>query len=199
MKTQFLRWIKVVLGLGFSAFCSCISTSYNSPVSSFRFADLTIHLAIDPPKVLNHDILPDAQGWTTFAISETETLKVRALLNLDAEAAKRLLSFKAQNIYALYQPETDPYFGTMDATGKCRTEVDISPSIQKDSLSDSLVFNLLATRDFIYGTCTESQEVYRSQYLVVYCRQAKAVYEVKYFFPRTHTKVNRVIASCSAK
>lgn len=116
--------------------------------------------------------------------------------DIDPDEASRLFKNKSQMIKGLYSIQATPYTGSITKEAGCIEDLQIDPPLLENKIQSSLLFNLKATERMILGVCIEEQNVYRSQTLMLYCKNANTFYEIKYFYPKILKPLLIPIASC---
>ncbi len=126
--------------------------------------------------------------------NEKEKLKINKK-TLKLSDAKRIVEQKTNEIKMLFAPQQVPYFGQISKDITCTNGVNVDLKPIENDLELSQQMNLAATEYLIYGTCMADQEIYKSQFLLLYCKKSETLYEFKYYYDRT-SPFRKKIASC---
>ncbi|MGZ3690721.1 MAG: hypothetical protein ACXVAX_04420 [Pseudobdellovibrio sp.] len=123
-----------------------------------------------------------------------EVLKVLISEN-SLDEAKKIINQKSTDIKLLFATQQVPYFGQVTKEMKCTEAVDLKNPLIENENEVSLFLNLTATHHFVYGSCLEDQEIYKSQLLYLYCKKSRKLFELKYFYPK-NLNYKKQIAHC---
>lgn len=106
------------------------------------------------------------------------------MTDLDSAEAERLFQNRKNYLKSLFQVDKDPYFGKTSKSDECLKGLVLEKIPVIGKLSDSVIFNLPASDNFILGLCNPALEKYDAQISFIYCKNSKTFYEIKYFQPK---------------
>jgi len=110
-----------------------------------------------------------------------DVLQVKHYFNMTREKAKKLVDDRKFFLGAMFKDQPSPYPGVLSSTIGCPEA--LVPKPVEDTANVSLAYQLLATRNLIYGNCDPSDNYYYCFYQVFYCAEKKELFEVKIFTP----------------
>lgn len=110
-------------------------------------------------------------------------LIAEVMTDIEPERAAILMKNKMMMIKGLYS--------------SCATEFQIEPQVMENKIQTSLQFNLKATERLVLGVCIEEQNVFLNQSLLLYCKNDKMFYDMRYYYPKSNKPFTAPIASCA--
>ena len=106
--------------------------------------------------------------------------------------------FKSKNktIDLLLEPSFDPYVGEQTVPEKCL--VKNLPKLEKNETQESIyqVISLYSGKNKAFAQCSDPNNLLKTQYLLIYCKSSKTVFEVKYFYPSDLNWNLKPVATC---
>ncbi|MBC7541070.1 MAG: hypothetical protein H7281_19795 [Bacteriovorax sp.] len=124
-------------------------------------------------------------------------LIAEVMTDIEPEKAAILMKNKTMMIKGLYAIQATPYSGTITKEESCIAELQIDPLVMDNKIQTSQQFNLKATERLVLGVCTEEQNVFRNQSLLLYCKKDKIFYDMRYYYPKSNKPFATPIASCA--
>ncbi len=95
------------------------------------------------------------------------------------------------------KPSSDPYFGTKERGPTCDV-TQLPPWQELESAANyKIVAGLFATEKFVYGSCSDKNDVFKSQLLWLYCAKERTFYDIRLFYPRSEPWRDSPIADCN--
>lgn len=134
------------------------------------------------------------QNTIALRNDSNSVLRIHSQIVENAEALK-IIDQKSNEIKMMFAPQQVPYMGQITKDISCTDAVEVNnkPSVNEKEIS--LLMNLTATERLIYGSCIPDQEIYKSQLLMLYCKNSKTLYEIKYFYDK-QSEYKKQIAHC---
>lgn len=124
-------------------------------------------------------------------------LIAEVMTDIEPERAAILMKNKAMMIKGFYLNQGVALTGSTNEEAGCVAELQLDPHLQDNKIQISMQFNLKATARLIAGVCDEEQNVFRSQSLLLYCKNDKMFYDLKYYYPKNNKPITAPIASCT--
>lgn len=118
------------------------------------------------------------------------------MTDVEPEKAEKLFKNKSMMIKGLYSIQATPYSGTITKEASCIGELQIDPVAVDAKNQTTLLFNLKATERLVLGVCIEEQNVFRNQTLLIYCKNNRTFYDLRYYYPKANKALNTAIANC---
>jgi hypothetical protein len=123
-------------------------------------------------------------------------LIVEETTEVDSDQAAKMFKNKTFMIKGLYSIQATPYTGAVTKEASCMADLQIDPLPVENKIQTALLFNLKATERLVLGVCTEDQNVYRNQTLMLYCKNSRTFYDIRYYYPKEGKIITSSIASC---
>ena len=117
----------------------------------------------------------------TFKNAKGEILRVLFFENISREQAIQLAKNRSLTIVGLFATKDAPYLGKISATESCLSKNKVDSTIENLSDGFFLRYSLMANSNFVYGSCSEKEDIFRSFYLVRYCESSRTLAEAKIF------------------
>lgn len=118
------------------------------------------------------------------------------MTEVEPERAVNLFKNKSMMIRGLYSIQATPYSGTITKEAGCINDLQINPQEVDVKNQITQQFDLKATERLVLGVCIEEQNVYRNQTLLIYCKNSKTFYDLKYYYPKNEKPLLAPVASC---
>lgn len=134
------------------------------------------------------------QNTIALRNDSNSVLRVHSQTLENAEALK-VIDQKSNEIKMMFAPQQVPYMGQITKDINCTQAVEINNKAIESEKEISLLMNLTATERLIYGSCIPAQEIYKSQLLMLYCKNSKTLFEIKYFYDK-QSGFKKQIAHC---
>jgi hypothetical protein len=100
------------------------------------------------------------------------------------------------SLNSLMASHTDPYYGLHTPSETC-AEGRMSNFNSQSSASELILGkNLFATKNHVFGACSESLDIYKSQVMWIFCKQTRHAFELRYFYSKSEPWLVRPIARC---
>jgi hypothetical protein len=132
-----------------------------------------------------------------FEAENKGNLLIAEIMNdIDSEKAEKIFNYKTMMIRGLYSIQATPYSGTITRETSCTEGLDINLFPVDNKIQTSQMFNLKATERFVLGVCLEEQNVFRNQTLLLYCKNQKVFYDLRYYYLKSQKPILKPIASC---
>jgi hypothetical protein len=181
-----------LLNILFSSYCLCAESK---PLSQIGLKFNPDYIQVGSFKSAAAEKY-DPVGLTIYKNDHSEIIRLLSRSGIDTSDALAAIRSKIEQMRLLFTPRPAPYTGTLSMTAEClkNTQLPKKPRIKKQQID--AVFLTRATKKFIYGSCEGDQEIYASQYLVVYCRKNHTLYEIKLFTDREKNLPTEPIANC---
>lgn len=113
---------------------------------------------------------------------KNEYVKIQELPDLDKDIDRRILLLKT-----MFESQTVPYQGTITKNSTCLSQNSTTPAISENDFEKKYVFNLMATANFIFGSCIEEKDIYKTEYTLLLCKKQHKAYEIKHFYPKLNS------------
>lgn len=117
---------------------------------------------------------------TEYTAAE-DVLQVKHYFNMTKEKARKLIDDRKFFLGAMFKDQPSPYPGVLSSTIGCPEA--LVPKPIEDTANVSLTYQLLATRNLIYGNCNPSDNYYYCFYQVFFCAEKKELFEMKIYTP----------------
>lgn len=135
----------------------------------------------------------DSNRWRN---ERDEIVLIRSLPEVDEARFFAEVKKKSEAFDAYVHPPPDPYFGVHEPGPTCR-EANLPKRYEQSSSSQKIVMvGLHATERFVFGTCSEKQDVYKSQIVWLYCPKIRTFFELRWFYPRQENWRTEPVAYC---
>lgn len=120
---------------------------------------------------------------------------------LDEATARKILKNKLIQLKLLFAPASSPYPGMVTKDEACPTTAIFADKMESGPQSLYWFSEMPAAADFSYGTCGNRKETFWSQYLLLFCKKQRALYDIRYFTPKTDKpfKFGHPLATCNPK
>ncbi len=127
----------------------------------------------------------------TFVLG-SEIIKIREILFAETNSAgfQKIIDGKILMIASLFESQTLPYQGAVSQSSTCISHNTKNPTISENDYQKSYEFQLMANKNFVFGTCIESQDIYKTHYLILFCKKTNLLFEIKHFYLKNETKNN---------
>jgi hypothetical protein len=132
----------------------------------------------------------------TFTNKSGELIQFNRMDSQSEADAVNFMNIKKQAINSLFAAQSEAYTGLITNKISCLKGQNVNRSNQRQAKGAFVFFDLMATSRFVYGTCLENEELYKSQYLLLYCSDRKAVFQLKYFFAKNREFPSQPVAEC---
>ena len=141
-------------------------------------ADVISKLAFEPEiKVEN---LTTAIDGGRFKDSAGNVIQIKTD-TMNEVIAKKIVKNKLIQLKLLFAPQTAAYPGMLTRDQHCQDTAVFSHSTKETENSIFWFSEMPGADDFTYGSCGSRSEPYWSQYLLIYCKNQKTTYDVRYF------------------
>lgn len=117
----------------------------------------------------------------TYKNSKDEILRIVFFDNISRQEAFQLAKNRSLTIVGLFATKDAPYLGKISATESCLSKNKVDSTIENLSDGFFLRYSLMANSNFVYGSCSEKEDIFRSFYLVRYCESSRTLAEAKIF------------------
>ncbi len=121
---------------------------------------------------------------------QNNLLITEVITDVDADRAFKLFSNKVMMIRGLYSDQEN-------AEGNCPKGLEINPTPIENKIQTSIMFNLKATERLVLGVCGDDLNLLRTQILMLYCKNQKTFYDLRYFYPKSQKPIEMPVASCA--
>ncbi len=130
---------------------------------------------------------------TVSAEKGQAVLRIEAVKNLSASAAKSYIEERVYMIEALYKRLPSPYPGMVSKAIDCPAE--FSPKSEYIALGGqrATVYILSATPRFTYGACAQDLIKYRAALMFIYCQKKETLYRLEMFVPKEKFEKTEVL------
>lgn len=162
--------------------------------NGFNFAlnDHPILSDFTPSKGLSHD----SAQIKTFKSDKDSIIRMIVFQVADRKAARDLIEQRAALITELFQDKFTEYRGKYVVPQSCLQKNQVQSNWYDIEGGFYVVYNLMSDKNFIYGSCLNSNDFFKSQFLLIYCESAKAVIESKLFYNKNQSIVSTPIINC---
>ena len=129
------------------------------------------------------NIIKDSRVQDVTAIFENRTLQIKKLSLLTEDVANAYIQQKKAEIESVFEPSRSPYFQGLTTTIECPKEF---RPIYNESINEKnnvSYYILYANERFDFGICSKESTIYKEIIGFTYCKNAKDVYQLKYFVP----------------
>lgn len=97
--------------------------------------------------------------------------------------AEKIIKNRLTQLKLLFAPRSAPYPGMITIDQNCIDTAKFPAKIENSENSIFWLTEMPASSDFTYATCGNRKDIYLSQYLVIYCKSTKILFDIKYFLP----------------
>ncbi len=123
----------------------------------------------------------DSDSLFAFALPSGEILRVQFFENLPVDQAKSLARDRSLAIQRLFADREVPYVGKVSAAESCVSKNQINAQFVDRADGFQLEYQLRATKNFVFGACSESEDIYNTKYIIQYCQNSGTLTEAKLF------------------
>jgi hypothetical protein len=109
---------------------------------------------------------------------------------------ENVLSSRVETFKRMLKPQVDPYWGTSHVSATCDPARLPRNRKSEDSRQKGETLYLYATQNRRFGLCSERFETLRAQILLLYCKDERALYEIRHFAPREREWQLDPVARC---
>ena len=134
--------------------------------------------------------------WDFVNDHESSFLNITRQDDTESEAAKQRMVQKQNQLKLLTEPIKAPYSGKLTKEISCASRNRLDGIIQESEKAILLTLGAYASEKFVFGLCEESQEKWKTQYLFLYCKNTRTLYEIKYFYNKSHEWELKPLAEC---
>ncbi len=127
--------------------------------------------------------------------SKHEYLITENFKNIEQDLAEKILKNKLLMIKEIYATQATPYNGAVTNETNCVENPAINPLIEETINHSSILLELKATERLVLGVCSDKQNIFKVQVLLMYCKKTKELYDLKYY-SISNEKMKLPIASC---
>jgi hypothetical protein len=128
------------------------------------------------------DPLPsDSKSLLAFANSQGEILRLQFFEKLSLAEAKDLARQRSLTIQQLFADREVPYVGKVSTAESCLSKNRVNAQILDTKDGFLLEFQLRATKMFVFGACSETEDYYSTKFIVRYCQKGATLVEAKLF------------------
>ncbi len=120
----------------------------------------------------------------TYKNANDELLRIVFFPEMGPEDAFQLAKNRSLAVSSLFSAKDAPYLGQISVTESCLSKNKVSSSIENRDDGFSLRYSLMATSNFVYGSCSEKEDIFQSYYLIRYCQKSRTLVEAKIFVDR---------------
>lgn len=120
----------------------------------------------------------------TYKNANDELLRIVFFQDMAPEDAFQLAKNRSLAVSSLFSAKDAPYLGQISVTESCLSKNKVSSSIENKEDGFSLLYSLMATSNFVYGSCSEKEDIFQSYYLIRYCQKSRTLVEAKIFVGR---------------
>lgn len=117
--------------------------------------------------------------------------------DLKKSQLQRVFTQATKSVDGLLLPQVDPYEGVDSTPEPCRRE-NLPESSTGDHPSPFQLFHLHSSQHYIFAFCPSSEQIVKTQYLLLYCEQDKKLYRIQYFYPSEQAWIKKPIARCKS-
>lgn len=120
----------------------------------------------------------------TYKNANDEILRIVFFPEMTPEDALQLAKNRSLAVSSLFTTKDAPYLGQISVTENCLSKNKVSSSIENKDDGFSLRYSLMATSNFVFGSCSEKEDIFQSYYLIRYCQKNRTLVEAKIFVDR---------------
>ena len=112
--------------------------------------------------------------------------------------AKKILKNKLIQLKLLFAPQAAAYPGMFTRDQHCQQSATFAKKIEYTKDAIFWHSEMPGSDNFTYGSCGSREEPYQSQYLLIYCKKIKTLFDIRYFQLKNkeEVKIDRAIATC---
>ncbi len=123
----------------------------------------------------------DPEDIFTLKNSRQEILRILFFHGLERDQAIKIAQSRSLAVRSLFASRDVPYIGKVSKTESCLSLNKVFSEIEGTEYGFSLLFQLMATKLYVYGSCSEADDYYKSRYMIKYCQKSKTLVEAKLF------------------
>ena len=157
--------------------------------------DVIKQLKLDPNlKLEQFSLLVD-----TNRLKNTSGNVIQGTQDIMSEAvAKKILKNKLIQLKLLFAPQAAAYPGMFTRDQHCQQSATFAKKIEYTKDAIFWHSEMPGSDNFTYGSCGSREEPYQSQYLLIYCKKIKTLFDIRYFQLKNkeEVKIDRAIATC---
>lgn len=135
-------------------------------------------------------------GVYSYDGSEKSKLQIKVAEKISLNDAKTIMLAKLKQIELLYKDRAIEYSGSISQVAHCNSSFKINYDLAESSNSILSINSLLSTEQFVYGSCSDSSDVMKSQLLFLYCPSSQKLYDIRLFYPRSKETIVNPIFKC---
>lgn len=151
------------------------------------------------PPLQNHKIASDPEFEKMnvagikiqFNALKGHLLIAEVLADVDPDSAIRLMKNKKQIIEGMVAGSL-----ALDTEGQGCPSLAV-PKVIDNKIQTAMEFNLEATEKLVIGACSDGHNLFHAQELLLYCKNDKKFYDIRYFYPKNIPGLKVPIAGCS--
>lgn len=143
------------------------------------------------------ELLPtDPTSLNAFRSTNGQILRIQTFPATNLDEAKKIFQYRSRIVKALFETQVVAYRGKVTVEESCLSKNRVQSEVKQSETGIELRFDLLGTKNFVYGSCAESEDEYKSQYILLYCAKANSVLEAKLFYTKTDPDLNYSTIQC---
>jgi hypothetical protein len=146
--------------------------------------DLKIQIHLKGDFVLKSEKQSDNKKRRVFEYNEN-VLSIQEYANTENSKAQKIVADKRFLLDNLFLEQPSPYPGKFSNTIGCPDELKPVFFEKKSEEGWRQAYTINANNRKVYGDCSESSIYYNSAYIFYYCEKEQALFEIKYFTPKS--------------
>jgi len=172
--------VPLVFVLFCSLFFASCTISKRTAIDDFSDQLTFSNTELAPKHVLKISSLNDAAKNSESRSKESPDAKL--------QSAEKIIQSKSILIQSLFATQVVPYQGTITKSSSCLSNNSTEPEVEESDKQKKLTYFLMATENFVFGTCIEDQEIFRTKYVLLLCKNTAEAFEIKLFYPKDQDK-----------
>lgn len=138
----------------------------------------------------------DSNSLSSFQASNGQILRLQSFPAPDLNEAKKIFQYRSRIVRALFETQVVAYRGKVTVEETCLSKNQVQREAQETPSGLALMYNLMGTKNYVYGSCAEAEDEFKSQYILLYCANAKTVIEAKLFYNKTEADLKSHVVEC---
>ncbi len=127
---------------------------------------------------------------------ENKNIFIKKNEELHFKRAIKIIKNQNNFVTSLLQPTFDPYRGEISLPIACQKENLPSPVTQSNDQFYYTFLSFYSSNPKQLGNCIDDKSLLKTQYLQIYCKNRKTLYQVKYFYQKSQPWLTKPIVNC---